>query len=115
MDFMVRLRIMENIKRKLDELKEEVKQAIIGLAKTRCEVDMCEFQIRQSFSFYDEEVYHIEKLYIYPEKGIIRVQLIEYADSVLLREFSADDHIGILEEVKKTFTTPKYGYRIDYY
>ncbi len=106
---------MENIKKQLEELKEKVKKVILDLAGKRCEVDMCELQIRESFSYYEDEVYHIEKLYIYPEKNVIRVQLIEYADSIELKEFSIDDQIGIYETLVQTFSNPKYQYRIDYY
>ena len=98
----------------LDELKDEVKKAILNLPGQSCEVDMCGLQIRQSFSCYDEEVYHIEKIYIDPAKGLIRVQLMEYADSIELSEFSIDDQFGIYEELHKNISVPKYGYRIVY-
>ena len=71
-------------------------------------------QIRQSFSYYEEEVYHIDKIYIDPAKGLIRVQLMEYADSIELSEFSIDDQFGIYEELAKTFSNSKYQHRIDY-
>ena len=106
---------MESIKKQLENLKAETKKAIINLAGKRCEVDMNELQIRQSFSYYEDEVYHIEKLYIYPEEDVVRVQLIEYADSIEISEFSADDQIAILGELEKAFAIPKYDYRIDYY
>ena len=105
---------MENIKKQLEELKEKAKKAILDLAGKRCEVDMCGLQIRQSFSYYDEEVYHIEKIYIDPAKGLVKVQLIEYADSIELSEFSIEDQIGIYDELAKTFSNPKYQHRIDY-
>ena len=112
MDFMVRLTIMESIKQQLKELKEKVKKAIIDLTKRDCEVGLGGLQIRQSFSYYEEEVYHIEKAYIDPEKGRVRILLDEYANSIQLSEFSIDDQIGIYEELEKTFMDPKYGYRI---
>ena len=115
MDFMVRLMIMENIKRQLEELKEKVKTAIVSLTKQNCEVELGGLQIRQSFSYYDEEVYHVEKAYIDPAKGMVRLQLFEYADSIELKEFSVEDQIGIYEELEKTFRNPKYAHRIDYY
>ena len=65
---MVRLTIMESIKQQLKELKEKVKKAIIDLTKRDCEVGLGGLQIRQSFSYYEEEVYHIDKIYIDPEK-----------------------------------------------
>lgn len=106
---------MESIKKQLMKLKEETKKAIISLAKQNCEVELGGFHIRQSFSYYDEEVYHIDKIYIDPNKGTVRIQLYEYADSIELSEFSIDDQVGIYEELKKTFTNPKYAHRIDYY
>ena len=112
MDFMVRLMIMEIIKRQLKELREKVKTAIINLTKQNCEVELGGFQIRQSFSYYDEEVYHIEKAYIDPAKGMVRLQLFEYADSIELKEFSVEDQVGIYEELSKIFTPPKYDNRI---
>ena len=105
---------MENIKKQLEELKEKVKKAILDLAGKRCEVDMYELQIRQSFSYYENEVYHIDKAYIDPAKGLVRVQLVEYADSIELSEFSIEDQIGIYDELTKTFSNPKYQHRIDY-
>ena len=105
---------MESIKQQLKELKEKVKKAIIDLAKRDCEVGLGGLQIRQSFSYYDEEVYHIEKIYIDPAKGLIRVQLMEYADSIELSEFSIEDQIGIYEELHKIISVPKYAYRIVY-
>ena len=106
---------MDNFKKQLTELKEETKRAIVNLAKQDCEVELGGLQIRQSFSYYEEEVYHIDKAYIDPDKGTVRIQLIEYADSIELSEFSIEDQIGIYEELKKTFTNPKYAHRIDYY
>jgi hypothetical protein len=72
-------------------------------------------QIRQSFSYYEEEVYHIDKIYIDPGKESVRILLDEYADSIELSEFSIEDQVGIYEELEKTFTNPKYAHRIDYY
>jgi hypothetical protein len=46
---------------------------------------------------------------------MVRIQLVEYADSIELSEFSIEDQIGIYEELEKTFTDPKYAHRIDYY
>ena len=115
MDFMVRLMIMEIIKRQLKELREKVKTAIINLTKQNCEVELGGFQIRQSFSYYEEEVYHIDKIYIDPGKESVRILLDEYADSIELSEFSIEDQVGIYEELEKTFTNPKYAHRIDYY
>jgi len=92
----------------------ETKKAILNLTGQSCEVDMCGLQIRQSFCCYDEEVYHIEKIYIDPAKGLIRVQLMEYANSMELSEFSIEDQIGIYEELAKTFSNSKYHHRIDY-
>lgn len=106
---------MESIKQQLKELKEKVKKAIIDLAKRDCEVELGGLQIRQSFSYYDEEVYHVEKAYIDPAKGMVRLQLFEYADSIELKEFSIEDQVGIYEELEKTFTNPKYAHRIDNY
>lgn len=106
---------MESIRQQLKELKEKVKEAIIDLTKRKCEVELGGLQIRQSFSYYEEEVYHVEKAYIDPDKGTVRIQLVEYADSIELSEFSIEDQIGIYEELEKTFTNPKYGLRIDYY
>lgn len=97
------------------ELKDETKKAIISLAKLNCEVELDGFHIRQSFSCYDEEVYHIDKIYIDPDKGTVRIQLYEYADSVELSKFSIEDQVGIYEELEKTFTNPKYAHRIGYY
>lgn len=105
---------MENIKQRLTELKDETKKAIVNLAKQSCEVEMCGLQIRQSFSYYDEEVYHVERVYIDPVKGLVRVQLTEYADSIPLEEYSIEDQIGIYEVLHKVFSNPKYAYRIDY-
>ena len=105
---------MEKIKKQLEELRAEIMRAIINLASKSCEVGMNGFQIRQSFSYYEEEVYHIDKIYIMPEKGRVMVKLYEYADSIPLSEFSIDDQVGICEELQKLFTNPKYRYRIDY-
>ncbi len=105
---------MESIKQQLKELKEKVKKAIIDLTKRDCEVGLGGLQIRQSFSYYEEEVYHIDKIYIDPAKGLIRVLLMEYADSIELSEFSIDDQFGIYEELAKTFSNSKYQHRIDY-
>lgn len=105
---------MESIKKQLEELRTEIKRAIINLATKSCEVDLGGFQLRLSFSYYDEEVYHIDKIYINPDKGTIRIQLYEYADSIELSEFSIEDQIGICEELRKLFTNPKYRHRIDY-
>ena len=106
---------MESIKKQITELKEETKRSIVNLTKQDCEVELGGLQIRQSFSYYDEEVYHIDKAYIDPTKGTVRIQLYEYADSIELSEFSIEDQIGIYEELEKTFTNPKYAHRIDYY
>lgn len=106
---------MDSIKKQLTELKEETKRAIVNLAKQDCEVELGGLQIRQSFSYYEEEVYHIDKAYIDPDKGAVRIQLYEYADSIELSEFSIEDQIGIYEELHRTFTNPKYAHRIDYY
>lgn len=106
--------LVGSIKERLANLKEETKKAIISLASESCEVDMCGFHVRQSFSYYDEEVYHIEKAYIDPAKGLVRIQLVEYADSIELSEFSIEDQIGIYDELAKTFSNPKYQHRIDY-
>ena len=106
---------MESIKQQLKELKEKVKEAIIDLAERKCEVELGGLQIRQSFSYYEEEVYHVEKIFIDPGKESVRIQLVEYADSIELSEFSIEDQIGIYEELEKTFTDPKYAHRIDYY
>ena len=106
---------MESIKKQLMELKEETKKAILSLAKQDCEVELDGFHIRQSFSYYDEEVYHIDKIYINPDKGTVRIQLYEYADSIELSEFSIEDQVGIYEELEKIFKNPKYAHRIDYY
>ena len=104
---------MEKIKKQLKELRAEIMRAIINLARKSCEVGMSGFQIRQSFSYYEEEVYHIDKIYINPDKGRVMVELYEYADSIPLSEFSIDDQVGICEELQKLFTNPKYRYRID--
>lgn len=69
----------------------------------------------KSFSYYEEEVYHIDKIYIDPGKKSVRILLDEYADSIELSEFSIEDQVGIYEELEKTFTNPKYAHRIDYY
>jgi len=106
---------MESIKQQLKELKEKVKKAIIDLAKRDCEVELGGLQIRQSFSYYEEEVYHIDKIYIDSGKESVRILLDEYADSIELSEFSIEDQVGIYEELEKTFTNPKYAHRIDYY
>lgn len=105
---------MVNIKKQLENLKAETKKSIIGLAKQLCEVEMCGLQIRQSFSYYEEEVYHVERTYIDPDKETVRIQLYEYADSILLEEFGIEDQIGIYEELYKVLSNPKYGYRINY-
>lgn len=105
--------IMENIKRQLEELKEKVKTAIVSLTKQNCEVELGGLQIRQSFSYYDEEVYHVEKAYVDPAKGMVRLQLYEYADSIELKEFSVEDQIGIYEYLHKIFTQPKQQYKIE--
>ena len=115
MDFMVRLTTMESIKQQLKELKEKVKEAIIDLTKRDCVVELGGLQIRQSFSYYEEEVYHVEKAYFDLNMVMVRIQLVEYADSIELSEFSIEDQIGIYEELEKTFTDPKYAHRIDYY
>lgn len=106
---------MESIKKQLTELKDKTKSAIVNLVKQDCEVELGGLQIRQSFSYYEEEVYHVDKAYIDPDKGTVRIQLIEYADSIELSEFSIEDQIGIYEELEKTFTNPKYRHKIDYY
>lgn len=105
---------MDSIKKQLTELKDKARIAIINLAKQDCEVELGGLQIRQSFSYYEEEVYHIDKIYINPDKGRVMVELYEYADSIPLSEFSIDDQVGICEELQKLFTNPKYRYRIDY-
>ena len=107
--------LVGSIKERLANLKEETKKAIISLASESCEVDMSGFHVRQSFSYYDEEVYHIEKAYIDPGKRAVRLQLYEYADSIDLSEFSVEDQVGIYEELEKTFRNPKYDYSIEYY
>ena len=105
---------MESIKKQLTELKDKTKMAIVNLAKRDCEVELGCLQIRQSFSYYDEEVYHIDKAYIDPGKRTVRLQLHEYADSIDLSEFSVEDQIGIFEYLHKVFTQPKQRYKIDY-
>ena len=105
---------MESIKSRLKALKAETKNAIINLSRQSCEVDMSGFHIRQSFSYYGEEVYHIDKIFIDPSKETCRIQLVEYADSIDLADFSIEDQIGIYEELHKLFSNPKYSYRIDY-
>ena len=105
---------MESIKKQLEDLKAKTKKAIIGLAKQSCEVELGWLQIRQSFSYYDEEVYHANTAYIDLEKGTVRILLDEYADSIPLEEFCIEDQIGIYEELEKTFANPRYDYRIDY-
>ena len=102
--------LVGSIKERLDELKAETKKAILNLPGQSCEVDMCGFIIRQSFNYYDEEVYHIDKAYIDPKKRIVRLQLHEYADSIDLSEFSVEDQIGIYEYLHKVFTQPKQPY-----
>ena len=97
---------MESIKQQLKELKEKVKKAIIDLAKRDCEVGLGGLQIRQSFSYYEEEVYHIDKIYIDPEKESVRILLDEYADSIELSEFSIEDQVGIYEELEKSSRIP---------
>ena len=104
--------LVGSIKERLANLKEETKKAIISLASESCEVDMSGFHVRQSFSYYDEEVYHIEKAYIDPGKRAVRLQLYEYADSIDLSEFSVEDQIGIYEELAKTFGNSKYQQRL---
>lgn len=106
---------MESIKQQLKELKVKVKKGIIDLAKRDCEVGLGGLQIRQFFSYYEEEVYHIDKIYIDPGKESVRILLDEYADSIELSKFSIEDQVGIYEELEKTFTNPKYAHRIDYY
>lgn len=106
--------LVGSIKERLDELKEETKKAILDLAEQSCEVDMCGFITRQSFSYYDEEVYHIDKIYFDLPKKWVKVQLREYANSIELSEFSIEDQIGIYEELAKTFSNSKYQHRIDY-
>lgn len=96
-----------------DELPGEAEEAIINLASESCEVDMSGFHIRQSFSYYDEEVYHIDKAYIDPKKRIVRLQLHEYAHSIDLSEFSVEDQIGIYEYLHKVFTQSKQRYKIE--
>ncbi len=105
--------LVGSIKELLANLKEETKEAIINLASESCEVDMSGFHIRQSFSYYDEEVYHIDKAYIDPGKRTVRLQLYEYADSIDLNEFSVEDQIGIYEELAKTFGNSKYQHYIN--
>lgn len=105
--------LVGSIKERVANLKEETKGAIISLASESCEVDMSGFHIRQSFSYYDEEVYHIDKAYIDPRKRIVRLQLYEYADSIDLKEFSVEDQIGICEYLHKVFTQPKQRYKIE--
>ena len=105
--------LVGSIKEQLANLKDEVRKAILKLPRQSCEVDIS-LQIRQSFSYYDEETYHIDKAYIDPAKGLVRVQLVEYADSIELSEFSIEDQIGIYDELAKTFSNPKYQHRIDY-
>ena len=72
------------------------------------------FHVRQSFSYYDEEVYHIDKAYVNPGKRTVRLQLYEYANSIALNEFSVDDQIAIFEYLHKVFTEPIQQYKIDY-
>jgi len=105
---------MESIKQQLANLKDAVKKVFLDLPKQSCEVDLCGLQIRQSFSYYEEEVYHIDKIYIDPGKESVRILLDEYADSIELSEFSIEDQVGIYEELAKTFSDPKYQHRIDY-
>lgn len=105
---------MERIKEKIQELKDEVRIAIISLTRQSCEVDMSGLQIRQSFAYY-EEAYHVEKLYIDQDKGTVRVQLFEYADSIQLSEFSIEDQVGIFEALRRTFDNSKFSYRVDYW
>ena len=102
------------IKEQLANLKDEVKNAIVKLTQQSCEVDMCGYHIRQSFSCYDEEVYHIECIYIDPVNGTCKVQLEEYADSIDLTEFCVDDMVGIYEELAKVFSYSMCRHRIDY-
>ena len=103
-----------SIRERLANLKEETKGAIISLASESCEVDMSGFHIRQSFSYYDEEVYHIDKVYIDPGKRIVRLQLYEYAGSIDIKAFTVEDQIGIYEYLQKVFTQPNQRYKIDY-
>ena len=105
--------LVGSIKERLAKLKEETKKAIISLASESCEVDMSGFHVRQSFSYYDEEVYHIDKAYIDPGKRTVRLQLYEYADSIDLSEFSVEDQIGIYEYLHKVFTELKQRYKIE--
>lgn len=106
--------IMDEIKQQIARLKEGIRKGILNLANLSCEVDLGRLQIRQSFSYYDEEVYHIEKLYIDPDKGTVRVQLYEYAHSIPVSEFSIEDQVRIYEELAKTFENPHYQKKIDY-
>ena len=106
--------LVGSIRERLANLKEETKEAIISLTLESCEVDMCGFHVRQSFSYYDEEVYHIDKIYIDLPKKWVKVQLREYANSMELSEFSIMDQSGIYEELAKTFSNSKYQHRIDY-
>ena len=105
--------LVGSIRERLANLKEETKEAIISLASESCEVDMSGFHVRQSFSYYDEEVYHIDKVYIDPGKRIVRLQLHEYRDSIELKEFSVEDQIGIYEYLHKVFTEPKQRYKTE--
>ena len=105
--------LVGSIKERLAKLKEETKKAIISLASESCEVDMSGFHIRQSFSYYDEEVYHIDKAYIDPGKRTVRLQLHEYADSIDINELSVEDQIGIYEYLHKVFTEPKQRYKTE--
>lgn len=106
--------LVGSIRERLANLKEETNEAIISLTSESCEVDMCGFHVRQSFSYYDEEVYHIDKAYINPGKRTVRLQLYEYATSIAINEFSVDDQIGIFEYLLKVFTEPIQQYKIDY-
>lgn len=60
--------LVGSIRERLANLKEETKEAIISLTSESCEVDMSGFHIRQSFSYYDEEVYHQIGIFEYLHK-----------------------------------------------
>lgn len=105
---------MDNLQSQLNTLKEHVMSAIVNLTDQRCEVDMQGLQIRQSFSYYESEVYHIDKIIINPEKGSVEIELYEYSDLINLNDFSVDDQIEIFRELNRLFTNPKYGHRINY-
>ena len=105
---------MESIKRQLENLKAETKRAVIDLANQSCVVEMRRLQIRRSFSYYEDEVYHADTVYIDRNKGTVRIQLEEYADSIPLEEFYIEDQIGLYEELAKLFSNSKYDHRIYY-